>query len=646
MAENTEHQKLSEIFNHALELSESERGEFLDEVCKSNPKLRERIESLLKSYKDNEDFIETPVINSAQFRPILERETVEFENAKNQTFNDKNPRSSILNPKSLRGDLDNIILMALRKESERRYASVEDLSKDISNYLTGLPVSARPNTFFYRASKFYQRNKTASIVGVFLVLSLIFGIIATTRQSVIANQQRDRAEKRFQDVRQLSNSLLFEITPKIERLQGSTEAREVLVKRALQYLDSLAADSSNDLTLQSELASAYEKIGELQGNSSRPNLGDFTGAGESLLKANRIRQNLPQTIENLSLLAENFRILSDIRFEQSETEQALNDTETAIKIYRELVEQNPDSKQLQTSYVKTLIGLAQLYQYTWKLDKSIEVSKQIRQEIYKLTPAEKETEEIVATNFTDMGFSLSWNEQQTEAETEMVKAVEIAESLAIKYPNDAKTQRVVWRTFLLTSAIYETIKDDLSLKFANRALDAAIIASQSDSADFQAKHNLVRSYYRSGICLSNLRRFSEAISALQTAERILNELLEREPRNKVYQAELARIYNAFGETNVKRNNLEEALKAFQKSLDVRRKIVEADANNTNALRDVAVVQKNIGDIQIKLGENEQARTSYEQAIGILTQLKDNNTISEIDSKLLNELINEKAEFRK
>ena len=162
------------------------------------------------------------------------------------------------NLRRLRGDLDNIILMTLRKEPERRYASVEDLSEDISKYLKGLPVSARPNTFFYRASKFYARNKTASIIGAFLALSLIAGIIATTRQAVIVRQQRDRAEKRFQEVRKLSNSLLFEITPKIERLEGSTEAREVLVKRALEYLDSLSTESHDDLDLQSELASEYE----------------------------------------------------------------------------------------------------------------------------------------------------------------------------------------------------------------------------------------------------------------------------------------------------------------------------------------------------------------------------------------------------
>lgn len=545
----------------------------------------------------------------------------------------------------LKGDLDNIILTALRKEPNLRYESVDQFSKDISNYLNGLPVSARPNTFFYRASKFYYRNKTATIIGGFLIISLIAGVITTSWQYFVANQQREKAEKRFQDVRKLSNSLLFEITPKIERLNGSTEAREILVKRALEYLDSLAADSQNDLNLQSELASAYEKIGELQGNSSRPNLGDFTGAAESLLKANRIRQNLPKSVENLSLLAENYRILADIRYEQNDSENAHQDTLEAIRLYQNLVNQNPDSKELQVSYTKTLTDLAQFYLFTWKLDKSIEISKQIREEVKKLDRNEKDTQEIIITNHTDLSYALSWNERQKEAEEEMAKAIELAESMALNYPNDVKTQRVIWRTYMQTSAIYETIKDDLSLKFALKALDSAIQAVQIDPADYQAKHNLVRSHFRAAICFSNVKNYPEYYSSLQKSENILLELIEREPRNQVYQVELARILTNFGETKLKSNSFEEALNSFQKSISIREKLLQTNAYNTNISRDLAVTIKNVGDINSKLNEKDKAKNNYEKSFEILSQLKNNNTLSEVDNKLFDEVKNKLAEIK-
>ncbi|HKP93895.1 MAG TPA: serine/threonine-protein kinase, partial [Chthoniobacterales bacterium] len=133
--------------------------------------------------------------------------------------------------KVLRGDLDNIVLMALRKEPQRRYASVEQFSDDIRRHLDGRPVIAHKDTLAYRAAKFVKRQKLAVAATTLILGTLVAAIILTS-------QQKRRAEHRFNDVRQLSNALLFEIAPKIERLEGSTDAREALVRRALEYLDS------------------------------------------------------------------------------------------------------------------------------------------------------------------------------------------------------------------------------------------------------------------------------------------------------------------------------------------------------------------------------------------------------------------------
>ena len=97
------------------------------------------------------------------------------------------------------------------------------------------------------------------------------------------------AERRFNDVRKLANSLLFDIHDSIRDLPGSTAARKLLVDRALQYLDSLSHESSGNPGLQRELASAYERVGDVQGNPYYANLGDTAGATESYRKALQIR---------------------------------------------------------------------------------------------------------------------------------------------------------------------------------------------------------------------------------------------------------------------------------------------------------------------------------------------------------------------
>ena len=89
----------------------------------------------------------------------------------------------------LRGDLDNIVLMALRKDPERRYGSAGRLAEDLDRYLEGLPVRAREDTLLYRCGKFLRRNKAAVVAGVLIFLSLVAGLVGMAWQAGIAREQ-------------------------------------------------------------------------------------------------------------------------------------------------------------------------------------------------------------------------------------------------------------------------------------------------------------------------------------------------------------------------------------------------------------------------------------------------------------------------
>ena len=178
----------------------------------------------------------------------------------------------------LRGDLDNIVRMAMRKETARRYRSVEQFSEDIRRHLAGRPVIARPDTLSYRAAKFLQRNKVAVSAAALIFLTLVAGIVATawqarraTIQEHRARAEQARAERRFNDVRKLANNVLFDYHDAIKDLPGATKVRERLVKDALNYLDSLAGEAHGDPDLQRELAAAYERVGDVRGgDASQP----------------------------------------------------------------------------------------------------------------------------------------------------------------------------------------------------------------------------------------------------------------------------------------------------------------------------------------------------------------------------------------
>ncbi len=95
----------------------------------------------------------------------------------------------------LRGDLDAIVMKALRKEAAERYASVEALSDDIGRHLRREPVAARRGNFRYRARRFVQRHAAAVAMASLAVLSLGVGLAAALWQADIARSERDSARR-------------------------------------------------------------------------------------------------------------------------------------------------------------------------------------------------------------------------------------------------------------------------------------------------------------------------------------------------------------------------------------------------------------------------------------------------------------------
>lgn len=196
----------------------------------------------------------------------------------------ENLKSALQNPK-LKGDLDTIVLKSLQKEFERRYQSVEQFSEDLRRHLVGLPITARPDTFQYRFTKFVERNRIGVAAACLVLVSLLGGIGVASWQAYRAEKQKLLAEKRFAEVRTIANKVVFKYHDEIEKLNGSTAVREMLVQDATDYLDNLAKDAEDDADLEHELALAYLKLGDVQGKLYAANTGNTAGALASCQKA-------------------------------------------------------------------------------------------------------------------------------------------------------------------------------------------------------------------------------------------------------------------------------------------------------------------------------------------------------------------------
>jgi serine/threonine protein kinase/tetratricopeptide (TPR) repeat protein len=238
----------------------------------------------------------------------------------------------------LRGDLDNIVLMALRKEPQRRYASVEQLSEDIRRHLEGLPVIARAPTLRYRTSKFVRRHTLGVAAAATVAAALLLGIVVTTHEARVA-------ERRFQDVRQLADALLFKLEPAVKDLPGATPARQLIVQEALTYLDGLARDASGNAELQGDLAEGYLRVGEVQHGGYHANLGDADGALASDRKAGGIAAALvrrqPTNLTAKRYVARSEQGIGVVLLMTGHAAQAVDSLRRAVSGFEELTTAEP-----------------------------------------------------------------------------------------------------------------------------------------------------------------------------------------------------------------------------------------------------------------------------------------------------------------
>jgi len=194
--------------------------------------------------------------------------------------------SKLLTGKRLSTDLQFILAKAMRQEPDERYASVDAFGDDVRAYLEHRPIRARTRNAWYLTRMFVRRYWVPVGAATLAVAGLAGGLI-------LARHEQTVAQRRFDQVRQLSNKL-FELDTQVRDVPGTTRVRHSIVSASLEYLERLGSEAQaprwrvptqdeTDLTL--EIAKAYMDVAHVQGVPGHPNLGQFDQAKVSLSKA-------------------------------------------------------------------------------------------------------------------------------------------------------------------------------------------------------------------------------------------------------------------------------------------------------------------------------------------------------------------------
>jgi len=495
---------------------------------------------------------------------------------------DKNPYSPIRNPKLLRGDLDNILLMALRKEPVRRYQSVEQFSEDIRRHLEARPILARKDTIGYRTAKFVRRNKVATAAALLVFVSLIAGLIATTWQAHRAKVEKARAERRFNDVRRLAHSVLFNYHDAIRNLPGATRVREQLVKDGLEYLDSLAGEVLGDPALQRELAAAYERVGDVRGEALAASLGDRAGALDSYNKALRIREALvaamPRDVLSRRELAGSYNKLGYELLDTNEAQRGIELLRKSLEIYSAIAAEQPQDLAARRDLAKSYSDLALAMESRGDMTPVLESYRKaiaIFEELLAQNPADRVIRRSLSVAYENAGRALFLSNEVAAALQINQKALELRQALLTADPTNSDFRRIVGISYQNDGDYRAATKDIAGALQSFRkklALDEQAVAA--DPANVQGSDDLGYSNLRIGDLLESSGEDAQALPFYGRALERYERNSAADPQDLALRFRIAGIHAQLGKAQAKTGSVTQAREDCTKARELLRTIAE------------------------------------------------------------------------
>jgi tetratricopeptide (TPR) repeat protein len=494
--------------------------------------------------------------------------------------------------RALEGDLDAIVLMALRKEPTDRYPSVDAFAQDVRAALDGLPTRARRGGTAYRAARFVRRHRAlvAGLTAAFV--ALLAGLAGTLWQAARAERERDVARARFQQVRSLARAVLFDYHDGIVDLPGSTVVRERLARDASAYLAALSAEASDDVTLRSELATAWLKLGDVQGDPFSASLGDTAAAKTSYLRGRALAQSVlaqqPADRAARRMLAASF-----------EKEGALVEVSSDLSASLALYEQ------------ARALDLALHEEQPGDADQRLQLSRD---------------ELAMAQVLLQLG-------RAKEAARWLDSCLVHRRALLGEHPDDPRLQRavaVVFKSIADLRADQGRFAEAIAAAEEGEALGAKLVAAGPESFDALRLLNTMRAR------LSELYRLGgqlqKAVTLAELQAGVDRKTLAADPGNATAQRDLVvSLSNLVSSLNAA-DQPQRAADIVGELLALQRRTLTGNPENQQAVRDLVFAVYLAGNTALERGVLDEAEAHYREVLALEAKLRDASALNQAVSE--------------
>jgi non-specific serine/threonine protein kinase/serine/threonine-protein kinase len=477
--------------------------------------------------------------------------------------------------RALADDVDAIVLMALRKEPKDRYPSVQALADDVRAALEGRPTLARRGDTAYRAVRFMRRHAVGLTALVATFVALTVGLVATLWQARRAAQERDTAQRRFTQVRSLAHSVLFDYHDGIADLAGSTEVREKMVKDAQVYLDALATEVKDDLSLRRELAQGFLKLGDVQGDPFGASLGDLVSAKASYLRARELAESVLQTDptdwDARRVVSSSHEKVGAVLEVSGDFDGALAEYDVAWKLDSALSAERPEDLDQRLQAARDDLSAGQvLLQKGEGAGASVRLERALEGRKYVL---ERRNNPVTRRAVGAVLISLSDVRQEQGRMAEAIAAAEEAERIFAKLveeqPDSVLAQRSVARAWAGLAGLYRlTLQKDRAIEVARKSLAQARAAVGADPTNVVARRDLAVSLGNLGMALSSADKYEELEVVEKEALEVTHALIADMPDNVQHRRDLISLLATAVPGNIERGEFDLAEARLRELIEV------------------------------------------------------------------------------
>ena len=520
--------------------------------------------------------------------------------------------------REVRGDLDAITLKALQKEPARRYGSVEQFAEDIHRHLEYRPILAAPDSWAYRAGKFLARHRLGAAAAAIVLVATLTATLISVRQAQVAQRQRAAAQQRFEMVRKLARAVVFDLNDALENVPGATSGRKLIIGTAIEYLNALSADELADAGLMREVAAAYLKIGDIQGNPFVPNLNDPEGSRASYEHALQVYRRLAArepSIETDTGMAQAHSALGVAYWAKGDSATSLAHYREMRRLNEALAKSAPATTGYRLEIAQADYQIGQVYLMLGDAASSRENyqrSLEVAEAVAAADPADAVARRRVGVGYLKLGDVAMLEQDHGQALIWFRRSAEAFGELKRQPSPLSGAARL---------AAFAQLRIGEAMRYSDRRSAEAVISTvlpaleatgAADEANAQALFDLGYANSLLGAAIVGQRRPVEAVRVLQAAVADLRRGLADNPQFTDVRRDLGLALFWLGSAHLEGAQFTAAIAAYQDAL----RLLEAPDLIPRAKSEVAEIYQLLGDAQfgvVRMSRDDAIRAAAREA---------------------------------